>query len=160
MNTPSPSPASSPSPHAAVRPNLWRFLFRAVRLRCPECGVSPMFVPVRRTRSLRDWFAPLDGCPRCGYAYDREDGYFLMATWGVHYFTIAGFGLVLGLMLLTCTSLGLGLSIVLTAIPTVLLGFLFARHAKAIYLAIDHFCDPHLKPAGRSARPTRGGRTP
>jgi hypothetical protein len=51
-----------------------------------------MFVPVARTRSLRDWFAPLDGCPRCGYAYDREDGYFLMATWGVHYFTIAGFG--------------------------------------------------------------------
>ena len=107
-----------------------------------------MFVPVARTRSLRDWFTPLDGCPRCGYAYDREDGYFLLATWGVHYFTIAGFGLVLGLVLLSCTSLGLGWSIVLTAAPTVVLGFLFARHAKAIYLAIDHFCDPHVKPGG------------
>jgi uncharacterized protein (DUF983 family) len=148
-----------PHVHAPARPNLLRFLSRAVRLRCPECGVSPMFVPVARTRSVRDWFTPLDGCPRCGYAYDREDGYFLLATWGVHYFTIAGFGLVLGLVLLSCTSLGLAWSIVLTAVPTVLVGFLFARHAKAVYLAIDHFCDPHLKPGGapdRTKRPNPG----
>src|SRR5690349_1329720 len=79
MDSPLPPPAS-PHVHAApTRPNLWQFLFRAIRLRCPECGVSPMFVPVARTRSLRDWFTPLDGCPRCGYAYDREDGYFLLA---------------------------------------------------------------------------------
>ena len=137
-----------------------RFLARATRLRCPECGVSPMFVPVARTRSLRDWFTPLDGCPRCGYAYDREDGYFLLATWGVHYFTIAGFGLVLGLVLLTFTSLGLAWSIVLTALPTVVVGFLFARHAKAIYLAIDHFCDPHVKPGAVPDRTTRPNHKP
>ena len=43
----------------------WLYFRRALRLRCPECGVSPVFVPWYRTRSLRDWFTPLDGCPRC-----------------------------------------------------------------------------------------------
>ena len=40
------------------------YLGRALRLRCPECGVSPVFVPARKTRSVRDWVTPLDGCPR------------------------------------------------------------------------------------------------
>ena len=104
-----------------------------------------MFVPLRRTRTLRDWFTPLDGCPRCGYAYDREDGYFLMAIWGVHYFAVAGFGLALGLVLLSVLTINIWLTILLTAVPTVVFGFLFARHAKAIYVAIDHFYDPHVK---------------
>jgi hypothetical protein len=26
-----------------------------------------------------------------------------------------------------------------------LASMLFARHAKALYLALDHFCDPHVK---------------
>jgi hypothetical protein len=52
----------------AQRPSAWRCVRRGLQLRCPECGVSPVFVPVRRVRSLFDWFAPLDGCPRCGYA--------------------------------------------------------------------------------------------
>jgi uncharacterized protein (DUF983 family) len=129
-----------------------RYLVRALRLRCPECGVSPMFVPVRRTRSLHDWFTPLDGCPRCGYAYDREQGYFLMATWGVHYFAVAGFGLILGLILEHFLSLNVWYIVVLTAVPTIVLGFLFARHAKAIYVAVDHFCDPHQRPIKRRHR--------
>src|SRR4051794_19102026 len=96
--------------------NAWRYLMRALRLRCPECGASPMFVPVRRTRSLRDWFTPLDGCPRCGYAYDREEGYFLMATWGVHYFAVAGFGLALGLILEHFLTLDVWHIVILTSI--------------------------------------------
>ena len=68
----------------------WLFIRRGLRLRCPECGISPIFIPARRVRSIWDWFTPLDGCPRCGYAYDREQGYCLLATWGVHYFTVAG----------------------------------------------------------------------
>jgi uncharacterized protein (DUF983 family) len=108
-----------------------------------------MFMPLRRTRSLRDWFTPLDGCPRCGYAYDREQGYFLMATWGVHYFVVAGFGLVLGLILEHFLALDIWYVVLLTALPTILFGFLFARHAKAVYVAVDHFCDPHVKPVKR-----------
>src|ERR671915_519718 len=87
------------APTGALVRRAARYFLRAARLRCPECGVSPVFVPLRRTRSLRDWFTPLDGCPRCGYAYERESGYFLLATWGIHYFTVTGLGLAFGLVI-------------------------------------------------------------
>ena len=43
----------------------------------------------------------------------------------------------------------------LTCVPTVLLGFAFVRHAKAIYLAIDHFFDPHVKGVEAGSPPRR-----
>src|SRR6185436_3352057 len=92
-----PAPTQSNDSSTTLRPRLRVFLWRALRLRCPECGISPMFVPLRRTRSIRDWFEPLDGCPRCGYAYEREPGYFLLAIWGSQYGVVAGFGITLGL---------------------------------------------------------------
>lgn len=124
-------------------PSLIRYLARAMRLRCPECGISPLFVKFRNTRSVRDWFTPLDGCPRCGYAYEREDGYFLVAIWGVHYFVVAGAGLVAGLMADLLFRVSLIVLVSAVCVPMVLFGFFFARWSKAIYLAIDHFIDPH-----------------
>jgi uncharacterized protein (DUF983 family) len=127
------------------------YLWRGLRLRCPECGMSPIFVPASRTRSVRDWVTPLDGCPRCGYAYERESGYFLIAIWGIHYFTVTGLGLAAGLVIDTLFPMRLWLLVLVTAVPTVLFGFVFARYAKAIYLAIDHYFDPHVKaPQGGS----------
>src|SRR4051794_10502436 len=76
----------------------WCCIRRALRWRCPECGISPIFTPLRRVRSAFDWFEPLDGCPRCGYAYQREQGYFLLAIWGVNYGVVAGLALVISLM--------------------------------------------------------------
>ena len=145
---PAPSPSRDSSTPGA-KPRLGVFLKRALRLRCPECGISPMFVPLARTRSLHGWYQPLDGCPRCGYAYEREPGYFLLAIWGSQYGVVAGFGITLGLILM---SAGLSLTKVLwfTIVPTVILGLAFIRHAKAIYLAVDHFFDPHRKPPGAS----------
>ena len=70
----------------------WRYLCRAIRLRCPACGISPIFIVVRCVRRLRDWFTPLDGCPRCGYPYEREPGYYLIPIWAINY----GVGVSLG----------------------------------------------------------------
>ena len=128
---------------------IWPFLFRALRLRCPECGVSPIFVPALKTRSVRDWFTPLDGCPRCGYAYEREGGYFLLANWGVHYFTVTAFGLGLALLLDHFFDMRFWVLATVASAVTLLFGFWFIRHAKAIYLAIDHYFDPHVKPHDR-----------
>ena len=122
------------------------YLWRGLRLRCPECGVSPVFMPARQTRSVRDWVTPLDGCPRCGYAYERESGYFLIAIWGIHYFTVTGLGLAAGLVLDALVPMPLSALVVVTAVPTVLFGFLFSRYAKSLYIAIDHYFDPHVAP--------------
>jgi uncharacterized protein (DUF983 family) len=118
---------------------------RALRLRCPECGISPIFVPMRKVRSLWDWFTPLDGCPRCGYAYQREDGYFLLATWGVNYGVVGGLGLTICFLLDHFFSISLKSEIFFVILPMTGLSFLFARHAKALYLAFDHYFDPHVK---------------
>ena len=128
-------------------PSAWRFIRRAIGLRCPECGVSRIFRPVREVRSLYDWFTPLDGCPRCGFAYEREQGYFLLSIWGLNYGLIAGLGLIGGLLIQHYKNPPLWSAWWLLLLPMPLLSFLFARHAKALFLAMDHYFDPHLKPA-------------
>lgn len=126
----------------------WRFFLRALRLRCPVCGRKPIFVPVFRIRSLSDWFTPLDGCPQCGYPYEREPGYFLMAVWAVNY----GFGSLFGLAIYVFLEWRYHLPILVllaaVLIPVALFNLLFARHAKAFFIALDHFFDPHEKEGG------------
>jgi uncharacterized protein (DUF983 family) len=133
----------SKSPDRA--PKLWPFLRRAMFWRCPECGLSPIFLPMRRVRTVDDWLRPLDGCPRCGYAYEREQGYFLIAVWVLNYGVVTVLGLVTGFYILARYHPGLWSPMWLWLLPAPLLNVVLARHAKAIFLAVDHYCDPHLK---------------
>jgi uncharacterized protein (DUF983 family) len=139
-----PPPPSAPQPVAP--PRAWTFIGRALRLQCPECGRHPIFVPARKVRSLFDWFYPLDGCPQCGYAYEREQGYFLLATWAVNYGVVGGVGVTVGVLMQEFTHLSFWAIAGLLLIVMPMVSFLFARHAKALYLAMDHYFDPHLKP--------------
>lgn len=123
----------------------WKFFWRALLLKCPECGVSPIFPPLHRMRKPADLFTPLDGCPRCGYAYTREIGYFLMATWAVSYGLGALFGLAIYLYMEYVLNASLS-AMLWTCISAVLLfNLLTARHARSFWLAIDHFFDPHIR---------------
>ncbi len=129
-------------------PRTWRlagkYFWRALVLKCPECGISPVFPPLHRIRTPADIFSPLDGCPRCGYAYTREVGYFLMATWAVSY----GVGSLVGLAIYLYMEYVLNSSLeamLWTSVSAVLLfNLIFARHARSFWLAIDHFFDPHV----------------
>lgn len=125
-----------------------RFFRRAVALKCPECGTRPMFIPLRSVRSFRDWFTPLDGCPRCGYPYERETGYFLLAIWAVNYGVGSLLGIVLYLILETFFVLPLPLLLTVVIVPVCLFNLAFARHAKAFFLAMDHYFDPHRPDGG------------
>ncbi len=101
-------------------------------------------MPARRVRRIPDWIDPLDGCPRCGYAYKREDGYFLLAIWGVNYGVVGGLGFAAALLMEHFLGLH-WLTVALIVCPTMALAaFAFARHAKALFLAFDHYFDPHL----------------
>jgi uncharacterized protein (DUF983 family) len=121
---------------------LLRMLWRATFWRCPHCGRRPIFLSVRQTRGIYDWFTPLDGCPRCGYGYEREPGYFLMAVWAINYGAVAvmGAGLYFALDFLTDWSLG---RILFCVLPLAgLMGVVLVRHSKAWFIAFDQWCDP------------------
>ncbi|HEX8523092.1 MAG TPA: DUF983 domain-containing protein [Tepidisphaeraceae bacterium] len=143
----------APDPSASDQPRLGSYLRRGFFCRCPECGISPVFVPFRKVRSLFDWFTPLDGCPRCGYAYQREDGYFLLAVWAINYGIVAGLGTLVGLYLQSRYNPGVFSPIWLWLLPMPLLSFLLARHAKSLFLAMDHYFDPHT--ARKSGQPDK-----
>lgn len=121
------------------------YTYRALCLRCPTCGERPIFLPFDKVRSLDDWFSPLDGCPNCGYAYDREPGYFLMAIWGVNYGVI-GLGVISSYFVLrVATDINPSVLFFVCVVPAPMLSILFARHAKSLFLALDLFFDPHTR---------------
>ncbi|HEY8900235.1 MAG TPA: hypothetical protein VIM61_07475 [Chthoniobacterales bacterium] len=124
------------------------YLARATRLHCPVCGRTPIFPRALSIRRVVDWFMPFDGCPRCGYAFEREPGYFLMTMWAVN----SGFASLLGLLLYCGLEMAFDFSLLLEAgIVAVAIGVfnvLFARHAKAYFIAVDHLLDPHERGGG------------
>jgi uncharacterized protein (DUF983 family) len=140
-----PSPSVQPrAPKTFGR--AFQYFLRATLLRCPECGVSPIFPSITKARRLGDIFTTLEGCPICRYKYEREIGYFLMATWAVSY----GVGSLLALALYLYMDYVLHASIstmLWTILPIILaINVVLARHARAYWIAIDHFFDPQAPP--------------
>ena len=121
------------------------FLWRALRLKCPVCGRSPLFVPFSRTRSVMDWFTPLDGCPRCGFPYEREPGYFLFSLWVLNFGFVVSVALITYIILEYYCDVSTPALLVATGLPAPFLGVLIARHAKALFIALDHFIDPFVR---------------
>jgi uncharacterized protein (DUF983 family) len=58
-------------------PSSFTALRRGLRLRCPRCGVGPLF---------RGWNRPKESCSSCGLVYERQPG----DTWFFMYMTTAG----------------------------------------------------------------------
>ena len=99
-----------------------------------------------------DWFTPLDGCPRCGYAFEREPGYFLFALWVVNFFSVVFVALSTYVAIEVWFDLSLPLTLALTMGPAPFLSFAVARHAKALFIAVDHFIDPFAPEDGGDDR--------
>jgi hypothetical protein len=135
--------SSSPNSQLSSNQKIRLYLRRSMWLKCPVCGISPLFPPLNRVESISDWFAMLPGCPRCGYAYQREPGYFLFALWMINFALVAIFGVGL---LLFLDHLFPGLSaaplIFFTLVPLWVLGILSVRHTKAFFMALDHWLNP------------------
>lgn len=138
------------------------YFWRATLLRCPVCGISPMFPKLTSVRRLSDYFAPLDGCPRCGYAYEREPGYFLMSIWAINYGAGSALGIVIYLILLLNFKLSLAAELAWVLIPVCIFNVVFARHSKSYFIAFDHLCDPHRREGGDDGgnRPTDPPKVP
>ena len=148
------APAALPVRGPFTAGNAAAYFRRAMRLRCPVCGEHPIFPEWRRTRSIRQWLTPLEGCPRCRYRYDREPGYFLLAIWAFDYAAVGGAALVAWFLLSTFADLPLVPMLLLLLLPMPVASVLLVRHAKALWIAFDHFVDPARKrsPGGPRAR--------
>ncbi len=140
--------ASTPAPTPSLPRQIFNYLWRATFLKCPVCGTRPIFIPLARVRSLDDWFTPLDGCPVCGYPYDREPGYFLFAHWAIVYgvASLVGIGVYVWLQMFH-SDWSMKKTLVVVGIPMPFVAFFISRHAKAYFLAVDHLCDPYIKPS-------------
>ncbi len=107
-----------------------------------------MFLPLRRTRRLSEWFTPLDWCPNCRYLYEREPGYFLLSQWAIGYTLGALAGILIYLYLQAFHSdWSLASTLLAATLPVPLVNVIFARHAKAYFVAADHLIDPHIRSA-------------
>ena len=104
-----------------------RAVVRAIRLRCPRCGRTPLYAGI---------FAMREHCDACGFRYEREQGYFVGAIY-VNYAvtTVITVGTVLvldwtiGLTLTQQLVIGVGLALL---VPVV-----FFRYARSLWLALD-----------------------
>jgi uncharacterized protein (DUF983 family) len=106
---------------------LTRALGRAIRLRCPRCGATPLF---------RGWFRMAEACALCGLKFERAQGYFVGAIY-INYavttgIAVCGFFLLWGL---------LGFSTrdqLLVLVPIVVIFPLwFFRYSRSLWLALE-----------------------
>lgn len=112
-----------------------RSLARALLARCPVCGSKGIWQSFGQT---------VDHCPRCGYRYDREEGYWVgalivnMAFVLVLFFAVFVGGMVVtwpdvpwtGLLVATVLTMGLG--------PVVLY-----RQSKTVWVWLDQRVHPY-----------------
>jgi uncharacterized protein (DUF983 family) len=103
-------------------------IVRAVWLRCPACGIGPLF---------RGLFAMAPECGRCGYSYRREPGFYLGSIY-INY----GVTAICTILLYSLMVMGLGASheraLAVSLVVAVVLPVVFFRWARALLLALDN----------------------
>ncbi len=118
---------------------------RALRLRCPRCGVGQLF---------RGWFTMHRHCPQCGFLYERDPGFFLGSTYLNYGFT--SLSLTALYMIL---HFGYGWSNEVLAIPLLawcaIVPLIVFRYARAWWLSMDSFLDStgFQEPRGEAGDP-------
>jgi uncharacterized protein (DUF983 family) len=105
-----------------------RVLARAVLLRCPRCGRTPLYA---------GWFRMHEQCAACGFRYEREQGYFVGAIYINYAATVF---VAVGAVLLLDTLVGLSLTrqLVLGIGLCALVPLLFFRYSRSLWLSIDY----------------------
>jgi uncharacterized protein (DUF983 family) len=105
-------------------------LRRALTLRCPRCGGTPLFT---------GWFAMPVTCALCGLRYERAQGYWVGAIY-VNYavttvIAVAGF-------FLTYPALSITTELVLWSAFVILFPLWFFRYSRSLWLAVELLVNP------------------
>jgi uncharacterized protein (DUF983 family) len=112
-------------------PRLKFLLKRAVTRRCPQCGASGIF---------RNYLSLKDHCPRCGYTFEREEGYFLGA-YAVNLLAAESITIALLVSFLVNTDYS-WVTLEIIFIPmAVLLPIVFFPYSRMLWMTIDLMVD-------------------
>ena len=116
---------------------------RALRLRCPLCGVGKLFAGLIRMN---------ERCSECGFKFEREPGYFLGSSYINYGWTSASLTVA---YILFHVALGYPNSYVVPPLVAwfVLFPLFFHRYARALWLTFDCFWD-HTELPNDSPQPS------
>lgn len=116
----------------ADRKRIVRVLGRALLLKCPGCGTTPLFYR---------FFSMHSQCSHCSLRFEREQGYFVGAIYINYAVTIAI--VIAGFFLLDYfTNFPLPWQMGSWITFAVLFPLLFFRHSRSLWLAIDCLFNP------------------
>lgn len=114
-----------------------RTLLRGFARRCPECGSGGLF---------RRYFTMLEHCPRCGFRFERDEGYWVGAMIVNTAFAIAAFAvIVVGGALLTWPEVPWNTLLITSIAAMTLIPVILYPVSKTVWLAMDLL----VRPAGR-----------
>jgi uncharacterized protein (DUF983 family) len=112
-------------------PSNSRVILRGLLRRCGRCGSGHLY---------KGWFKLVDRCPKCGYLFDREEGFFLGAFVINFVVTEMLLGVILGVMIVqeaSSASVSLPILFAVAAAETILVPIVFYPFSKTIWAAID-----------------------
>jgi uncharacterized protein (DUF983 family) len=127
------------SEQTRLEPTAWgwgdvaRYLWSAVRQRCPRCRKGKMF---------RGALTMNDPCPVCGLIFQREEGYFLGAMYVSYVLSsvlLTVFYFTLGALLPNVGTVLLPLLALVPYLPFVPLVF---RYSRVFWVYLDRWMDP------------------
>lgn len=111
-------------------PSTTRMLTRGLTRRCARCGSGHLYAT---------WFRLVGRCPRCGYLFDREEGFFLGAFLINFAVTEASLGVVIAVLIGLEANGGASLVAIFAAAAavTVIVPIIFYPFSKTTWAAID-----------------------
>jgi uncharacterized protein (DUF983 family) len=114
-------------------------VWRGLRLRCPRCGVGKLF---------QHGYTMYESCGACGWVFEREEGYWTGAlAVNLVVTEILIFAIIFPLLI---TQAPVVLTLALGVGAAILTPFLFYRHSKSLWMAMDFLLHPaDLVSAGR-----------
>ena len=121
-----------------------RILGRGLRLRCPRCGVGPLF---------RGPFRMHADCLVCQLPFEREQGYFVGAIY-VNYAATAVVLVVAFVVLQRFSGIPILPQLLLGGLVAVLVPLGFFRHSRSLWMSLDFIVNPAEEPPPRHVGPT------
>jgi hypothetical protein len=104
-------------------------------LRCLYCGGVSL-------RQPKSWLSFAQGCQKCNYLFEREEGYFAGSSWMINYTVIAVIGILFAVFLITNYSLGSMTVASLVSAFLVVFGLFFFPYGQALWMYFDHLIHP------------------